>query len=94
MHGDDEHDVERDEDAQPGPRFRHRPAGEHRDVACAAAITTGTKNGRLSIGSSSSASRVFTAIALNSVPTATMPNAASTAMPAEREPDAAPSGRL
>src|SRR6185437_3484940 len=36
-------------------------------VACAAPYTTGTKNGRLSMGSSSSASRVLAAIALNKV---------------------------
>src|SRR6185437_9140135 len=49
-----------------------RPAST-RFVACAALMSTGTKNGRLSIGRSSSARRVFTAMALNSVPTATIP---------------------
>ena len=69
-----------------------RPAMSRADD-CAAAITIGTKKGRLSIGSSSSAMRVFTAIALNSVPTATSPIAASArSRPARRCPR--PSGRL
>ena len=58
-----------------------------------AGVTTGTKNGSASIGSSSSARRVFTGIALNSVPTATRPTAAIAAtsrMPASTPP---PTGR-
>ena len=56
-------------------------------------MTIGMKNGSDSIGSSNSARRVFTAIALNSVPTATMPTAASSAMPASGS-HTAPSGTL
>src|SRR6185369_15787684 len=50
-----------------------RPA-RMRVVAPAAFISTGTKNGRLSMGNNSSAMRVFTAIAENNVPTATIPS--------------------
>ena len=50
-------------------------------VACAAGITIGTKNGSDNIGNSSSDNRVFAAIALKSVPTATSPMAARSAIP-------------
>src|SRR5262245_23637218 len=50
-------------------------------AACAAFINTGTKNGKLNIGSNNSARRVFTAIALNNVPTATMPIIAKRTIP-------------
>src|SRR5258708_29032044 len=53
-----------------------RPASS-RCVVIPAAMTIGMKNGRLNIGKSNSASRVFTAIDANSVPTATNPTVAS-----------------
>src|SRR6185437_5855577 len=52
-----------------------------RAVACAAGRITGTKNGSASNGSSSSASRVLTAIEENNVPTATSPTDASSTTP-------------
>ena len=62
-------------------------------VDCDAAITIGTKKGSESIGSSTSASLVLTAMALNNVPMATSPIAASTAI-AINGAATLPSGRL
>src|SRR5215471_19041985 len=69
-----------------------RPAKIHAD-ACAAFMSTGTKNGKLSIGSKSSASRVLTAIALNNVPIATMPIIARSTIPVTTS-SGSPTGKL